>query len=168
MLHVGIMPYHPNWAEFLGGLRVVVIDEMHVYRGVFGSHMANVLRRLRRICALYGSKPQFICTSATIANPGQLAEQLIERPVTVIDRNGAPSGDKHIILYNPPITDHERGLRRSSTLETQDLATRCILGGVADHRLRALAAGDGGVVELFAGEDRGARGGGRERRRTLI
>ena len=130
MLHVGVMPYHPNWAEFLGGLCVVVIDEMHVYRGVFGSHMANVLRRLRRICALYGSNPQFICTSATIANPGQLAEKLIERPVSVVDDNGAPSGDKHIVLYNPPITDHERGLRRSSTLETQDLATRCILGGV--------------------------------------
>ena len=130
MLHVGVMPYHPNWAEFLGGLRYVVIDEMHVYRGVFGSHMANVLRRLQRICALYGSRPQFICTSATIANPGQLAQKLIERPVSVVDRNGAPSGDKHVILYNPPITDHERGLRRSSTLETQDLATRCILGGV--------------------------------------
>ena len=130
MLHVGVMPYHPNWAEFLGGLRFVVIDEMHVYRGVFGSHMANVLRRLRRICALYGSNPQFICTSATIANPDQLAEKLIERPVTVVDRNGAPSGDKHIVLYNPPITDQERGLRRSSTLETQDLATRFILGGI--------------------------------------
>ncbi len=130
MLHVGVMPYHPNWAEYLAGLRYVVIDEMHVYRGVFGSHMANVLRRLQRICALYGSAPQFICTSATIANPGQLAQKLIERPVAVVDDNGAPSGDKHIILYNPPITDHERGLRRSSTLETQDLATRCILGGV--------------------------------------
>ena len=161
MLHVGVMPYHPNWAEFLGGLRVVVIDEMHVYRGVFGSHMANVLRRLRRICALYGSEPQFICTSATIANPGQLAEQLIERPVTVVDDNGAPSGDKHIVLYNPPITDHERGLRRSSTLETQDLATRCILGGV-----QTIVFGRSRLVtevllsylqERVGGEGRGAR-----------
>jgi DEAD/DEAH box helicase domain-containing protein len=130
MLHVGILPYHPQWAEFMGGLRYVVIDEMHTYRGVFGSHMANVLRRLRRLCALYGATPQFICTSATIANPQQLAEGLIEAPVALVDDNGAPRGEKHIILYNPPVYDAEHGLRRASTLEAQELAARCVLAGV--------------------------------------
>ncbi len=130
MLHVGILPYHPQWAEFMGGLRYVVIDEMHTYRGVFGSHMANVLRRLRRLCALYGAAPQFICTSATIANPQQLAEGLIEAPVALVDDNGAPRGEKHIILYNPPVYDAEHGLRRASTLEAQELAARCVLAGV--------------------------------------
>lgn len=130
MLHMGILPYHTQWAEFLGGLRFVVLDEMHTYRGVFGSHVANVLRRLRRICANYGSNPQFICTSATIANPGELAERLVEAPVTVIDETGAPRGAKHIILYNPPLFDAERGLRRSSTLEAQELAARAVVSGV--------------------------------------
>ena len=130
MLHMGILPYHTQWETFLSGLRYVVLDEMHTYRGVFGSHVANVLRRLRRICALYGSNPQFICTSATIANPGELAERLVEAPVTVIDETGAPRGAKHIILYNPPLFDAERGLRRSSTLEAQELAARCVVGGV--------------------------------------
>ena len=130
MLHMGILPYHTQWAEFLGGLRYVVLDEMHTYRGVFGSHVANVLRRLRRICANYGSQPQFICTSATIANPGELAERLVEAPVTVVDETGAPRGAKHIILYNPPLFDAERGLRRSSTLEAQELAARAVVEGV--------------------------------------
>ena len=130
MLHMGILPYHTQWAEFLGGLRFVVLDEMHTYRGVFGSHVANVLRRLRRICATYGSSPQFLCTSATIATPGELAERLVEAPVTVIDETGAPRGAKHIILYNPPLFDAERGLRRSSTLEAQELASRAVVNGV--------------------------------------
>ena len=130
MLHMGILPYHNQWAEFLSGLRFVVLDEMHTYRGVFGSHVANVLRRLRRVCAAYGSNPQFICTSATIANPGELAERLVEAPVTVIDETGAPRGAKHIILYNPPLFDPDRGLRRSSTLEAQELAARCVLAGI--------------------------------------
>ena len=129
MLHSGILPYHTGWAEFFGGLRYVVIDELHTYRGVFGSHVANVLRRLQRICAFYGSRPQFICTSATIANPQQLAQRLLEQPVQLIDRSGAPSGEKHVILYNPPIYDAERGLRRSATLEAQELAARTVLGG---------------------------------------
>ncbi|MEX1019663.1 MAG: DEAD/DEAH box helicase [Litorilinea sp.] len=129
MLHMGILPNHIQWETFLSGLRYVVIDEMHVYRGVFGSHVANVLRRLRRVCAFYGSRPQFICASATIANPQELAEQLVEAPVEIIDETGAPQGEKHIILYNPPIFDEERGLRRSSTLEAQELAARCVLGG---------------------------------------
>lgn len=130
MLHMGILPYHANWEPFFAGLRFVVLDEMHTYRGVFGSHVANVLRRLRRICAFYGSAPQFICTSATIANPGELAERLVEAPVTVIDESGAPRGAKHILLYNPPLYDAERGLRRSSTLETQEIAGRAVLAGV--------------------------------------
>ncbi len=130
MLHTGILPYHGNWEYFLSGLRYVVIDEMHTYRGVFGSHVANVLRRLQRLCAFYGNRPQFICTSATIANPAELAARLLERPVTVIDDNGAPQGEKHVILYNPPVYDAERGLRRSSTLEAQELAARCVLGDV--------------------------------------
>lgn len=130
MLHMGILPYHTQWAEYLSGLRYVVLDEMHTYRGVFGSHVANVLRRLRRLCANYGSSPQFICTSATIANPGELAERLVEAPVTVVDETGAPRGAKHVILYNPPLFDAERGLRRSSTLEAQELAARAVVEGV--------------------------------------
>lgn len=126
MLHTGILPYHPNWEEFFANLRYVVLDELHTYRGVFGSHVANVLRRLQRICTFYGSHPHFICASATIANPQQLAERLIERPVALVHENGAPSGEKHIILYNPPLYDAERGLRRSAILEAQELATRCV------------------------------------------
>lgn len=130
MLHAGILPYHTAWADFFAGLRFVVIDEMHTYRGVFGSHVANVLRRLQRICALYGGRPQFVAASATIANPQQLAEQLIERPVTVVGENGAPQVERQVILYNPPLYDAERGLRRSSVLEAQALAARCVLGGL--------------------------------------
>jgi len=130
MLHAAILPYHGSWERILSGLRYVVIDEMHVYRGVFGSHVANVLRRLRRLAAHYGSCPQFLLTSATIANPKQLAEILTEQPVRVIDRNGAPQGEKHIILYAPPLYDPIQGLRRSSVLETQELATRFLQGGL--------------------------------------
>ncbi len=129
MLHTGILPYHNNWEPFFSRLRYVVLDELHTYRGVFGSQVANVLRRLRRICDFYGSKPHFICTSATIANPAELAERLIEEPVTLIDENGAPRGERHVILYNPPVYDAERGLRQSSTLAAQELAARCVLGG---------------------------------------
>ncbi len=130
MLHAAILPYHGSWERILSGLQYVVIDEMHGYRGVFGSHVANVLRRLRRLAAHYGSCPQFLLTSATIANPKQLAEILTEQPVRVIDRNGAPQGEKHIILYAPPLYDPIQGLRRSSVLETQELATRFLRGGL--------------------------------------
>ena len=124
MLHAGILPQHPRWAGFFANLRVVVIDEMHVYRGVFGSHVANVLRRLRRIARFYGSDPQFILASATIANPAELAERLVEAPVTVIgpERDGAPQGEKHVLFYNPPLIDPGLGIRRSSSLEAADLA----------------------------------------------
>ena len=126
MVHTGILPYHTNWEAFFTNLRYIVLDELHTYRGIFGSHVANVLRRLQRICAFYGSRPQFICASATIANPQPLAERLIEQPVTLVNENGAPSGEKQIILYNPPLYDAERGLRRSAILEAQELATRCV------------------------------------------
>ena len=130
MLHAGILPAHTQWAAFFEGLRFVVVDEIHTYRGVFGSHVANVLRRLQRICAHYGSKPQFICTSATIANPRQLAETLLEQEVHCITRNGAPRGEKQVILYNPPIYDLELGLRRSAVLETQAIGARAVRSDV--------------------------------------
>jgi DEAD/DEAH box helicase domain-containing protein len=130
MLHSGILPSHTAWAEFLGGLRYVVIDELHTYRGVFGSHVANVLRRLGRLCAFYGSRPQVIVASATIANPQELAERLVEQPIQLITENGAPQAEKQILLYNPPLYDAERGLRRSSVLEAQALATQCVLNDV--------------------------------------
>ncbi len=124
MLHAGILPQHPRWAAFFANLRAVVIDEMHVYRGVFGSHVANVLRRLRRICRFYGSQPQFFLASATIANPDMLAERLVEAPVTLIGprRNGAPQGGQEILFYNPPLVDPALGIRRSSSMEAADLA----------------------------------------------
>lgn len=124
MLHAGILPQHPRWAGFFANLAIVVVDEMHVYRGVFGSHVANVLRRLRRICRFYGKTPQFILASATIANPAELAERLIEAPVTVIgpDQDGSPQSEKHILFYNPPMLDPDLGIRRSSTQEAADLA----------------------------------------------
>lgn len=124
MLHVGILPYHARWAGFFQNLRLVVLDELHTYRGIFGSHMANVIRRLRRICAFHGSEPVFVCTSATIANPAELAERLIEAPVTLVDEDGAPRGEKHVILYNPPIIDEMLGIRRSYTLEARRIAGR--------------------------------------------
>ncbi len=124
MLHAGILPQHPRWAGFFANLCIVVIDEMHVYRGVFGSHVANVLRRLRRVCRFYGSTPQFILASATIANPGELAARLTEAPITLIDPelDGAPQGEKHLLFYNPPLVDPDLGIRRSSSLESADLA----------------------------------------------
>jgi DEAD/DEAH box helicase domain-containing protein len=124
MLHAGILPQHTRWADFFANLTMVVVDEMHVYRGVFGSHVANVLRRLRRVCRFYGSEPQFILASATIANPAELAERLVEAPVTLIGPadNGAPQGGKVILFYNPPMLDPALGIRRSSTLEAAELA----------------------------------------------
>jgi DEAD/DEAH box helicase domain-containing protein len=130
MLHVGILPNHMQWCDFLAGLRWVVIDEMHVYRGVFGSHVANVLRRLQRICHSYGSELRFICTSATIANPAQLAERLIEQPVQLVEQSGAPRGEKHVILLNTPLVDAEKGIRRAATLEAADFAATCIDAGL--------------------------------------
>ncbi len=118
MLHTGILPHHTRWADFFRHLQFVVIDEMHVYRGVFGSHVANVLRRLKRIARFYQAFPQFILTSATIANPLELAERLIEEPVSLVDDDGAARGAKHFLIYNPPIVNHDLGLRRSAMAET--------------------------------------------------
>lgn len=126
MLHTGILPHHPRWVRLFENLRYVVIDELHVYRGVFGSHVANVVRRLKRICSYYGSKPLFICCSATIANPLELAERVVEEDTTLIDENGAPSGRKHILMYNPPVVNRQLGLRASSRLATRDLAARLV------------------------------------------
>ncbi len=130
MLHVGILPHHTRWARFFGNLRYVVLDELHTYRGVFGGHMANVLRRLRRACHFYGSDPRFICTSATIANPRELTERLIEAPVTLVDDDGAPRGEKHFVLYNPPLVDQQLGIRRSAALAAKDIAARFLQADV--------------------------------------
>jgi DEAD/DEAH box helicase domain-containing protein len=127
MLHTGILPHHTSWLDFFSNLKLVVIDEAHTYRGVFGSHVANVIRRLKRVASFYGAKPQFILASATIGNPKQLAERLIEEPVHLIDNDGSARGPRHFIIYNPPITDESLGLRKSSLLEgvrlAQDLLT---------------------------------------------
>ncbi len=130
MLHTGILPHHTQWAAFFQSLRYIVVDELHTYRGIFGSHFANVIRRLKRICHFYGSQPQFILSSATIANPQQLAGRLIEEDVTLIDDDGAPRGEKHWILINPPLIDPAIGQRRSVILHSRDLAARCLQADV--------------------------------------
>jgi DEAD/DEAH box helicase domain-containing protein len=122
MLHAAILPHHTKWLRLFENLRYVVIDEMHTYRGLFGSHVANVLRRLRRICRFYGSRPQVICCSATIGNPKELAERLLEDEVTLLDDNGAPSGPKVFAFYNPPVINRELGIRRDALLEAERLA----------------------------------------------
>jgi DEAD/DEAH box helicase domain-containing protein len=122
MLHTGILPHHTKWTRVFENLKYVVLDELHTYRGVFGSHLANVLRRLARIAEFYGSKPQFICCSATIANPGELAAQLIEREVEVVEENGAPSAEKLFVFYNPPMVNRNLGIRRSYLNETTRVA----------------------------------------------
>lgn len=132
MLHSGILPHHTKWVRLFESLRYVVIDELHGYRGVFGSHVANVIRRLRRICQFYGSDPVFILCSATIANPGELAERVIGAPggVTTIERNGAPRGRREFIFYNPPVVNPELGIRRSSVLEAAGVAGELIRNGI--------------------------------------
>src|SRR4030043_232525 len=130
MLHTGILPHHTKWMNFFQNLRFVVIDELHTYRGVFGSHMTNVLRRLDRICRFYGSKPQFICCSATIANPKELAEKLLGRDVSLVDQNGAPSAEKPFIFYTPPIVNKEWGFRGSHIHAARRLATPFIEQGI--------------------------------------
>jgi DEAD/DEAH box helicase domain-containing protein len=122
MVHSGILPHHPRWAKLFENLRYVVIDELHAYRGVFGSHLCNVLRRLRRICRHYGSDPVFLCSSATIANPRELAERLTERPFELVDENGSPRGEKCFVFVNPPVVNHQLGIRRSYLSETRRIA----------------------------------------------
>ncbi len=123
MVHSGILPHHPRWAKLFENLRYVVIDELHAYRGVFGSHLTNVLRRLRRICRHYGSDPVFICSSATIANPRELAESLVERPFELVSESGAPRGEKFFLFVNPPVVNQQLGIRRSYLAETRRVAT---------------------------------------------
>ncbi|MGA7842567.1 MAG: DEAD/DEAH box helicase [Candidatus Acidiferrales bacterium] len=122
MLHTGILPHHTKWTRVFENLRYIVLDELHTYRGVFGSHLANVLRRLARIAEFYGSKPQFICCSATIANPGELAAQLIAEPVQVVGDNGAPAAEKLFVFYNPPMVNRNLGIRRSYLNEATRVA----------------------------------------------
>jgi DEAD/DEAH box helicase domain-containing protein len=123
MVHSGILPHHPRWAKLFENLRYVIIDELHAYRGVFGSHLCNVLRRLRRICRHYGSNPVFLCSSATIANPRELAERLTEQPFELVDRSGAPRGEKFFVFVNPPVVNHQLGIRRSYLGETRRVAS---------------------------------------------
>lgn len=130
MLHTGILPNHTKWIKFFKKLQFVVIDEVHTYRGVFGSHMANLVRRLRRITTFYGAKPVFICCSATIGNPLELAEKIIGERAVLIDKNGAPSGERHFIFYNPPIVDRVQGIRRGVVNEARDIAVRLLKSGV--------------------------------------
>jgi len=130
MLHQGILPHHTKWAQFFEGLQYVVIDEIHSYRGVFGSHLANVLRRLRRVCAFYGASPQFILCSATIGNPKDHAEALLEAEVTAIAQSGAPSGDKHVLLWNPPVVNPDLGLRASARSQSNRIARTAIKAGL--------------------------------------
>src|SRR5213083_146399 len=114
MLHLGVLPHHDRWADVLHNLRYVVVDEAHVYRGVFGSQVANVLRRLRRLARVYGSEPQFLLASATIANPGELARSLLGVDVTVVSDDASPQAERTVCLWNPPLVDEELGLRASA------------------------------------------------------
>jgi DEAD/DEAH box helicase domain-containing protein len=126
MLHLGILPNHESWSGFLRNLRYVIVDEAHIYRGVFGSHVANVLRRLRRLCDIYGSAPQFICCSATIANPREHIEGLVGLPFDVIDEDGSPYGGKDFVFWNPPIIDSTSAARRSANTEATLLFTELV------------------------------------------
>ena len=127
MLHTGILPHHTKWMRLFENLRYIVLDELHTYRGVFGSHLANVLRRLRRVARFYGSDPQFICCTATIANPGELASQLIEKEIEAVEENGAPAGEKLFVFYNPPLVNRNLGIRRSYINEATRVAKEILV-----------------------------------------
>ncbi|MFC1906399.1 DEAD/DEAH box helicase [Chloroflexota bacterium] len=133
MLHIGILPNHQSWSRLLRHLRYVVVDEVHTYRGVFGSHVACVLRRLRRLCQLYGANPLFICCSATIANPGEHAERLVGLPFAVVDNDGSSHGGKDFVFWNPPIMDEARSIRRSANSEATNLFVELV-----SHDIRSL------------------------------
>jgi DEAD/DEAH box helicase domain-containing protein len=162
MLHTGVLPNHTKWIKFLNSLRYVVIDEMHTYRGIFGSHFTNLIRRLKRVTRFYGSEPRFILCSATIANPKELAERLIEEPVALVDSNGAPSGERHLWFYNPPLVDPVQGLRRSTVTEAQGLALKFLKRRIktivfARSRLRVeliASAVNAAVKNLYTDNDR--------------
>ena len=153
MLHAGILPNHTKWVRLFENLRYVVIDELHSYRGVFGSNVANVLRRLQRICRFYGSDPVFVCSSATIANPGELATRLVGREVEVVAANGAPRGERVIALYNPPVVNAQLGIRRGVVHSARMIAER-----LQDAQLQTLVfAGSRRNVELLTTYLREAR-----------
>src|SRR5690349_1841115 len=131
MLHTGLLPHHTRWRRLFSSLEFVVIDELHTYRGLFGSQVANVIRRLKRICAFYGSHPTFICASATIRNPLELACRLLEEEdIALVDRSGAPRGERRLVFYNPPLLNRDLGVRRSSMLEARRIAAPWIRAGV--------------------------------------
>src|SRR6266581_1502110 len=131
MLHAGILPHHTRWRRLFSSLEFVVIDELHTYRGLFGSQVANVIRRLKRICAFYGSNPKFICASATIRNPLELAKRLLEEDdIALVERSGAPRGERRLVFYNPPLVSRDLGIRRSSMLEARRIAAPWIRAGV--------------------------------------
>jgi DEAD/DEAH box helicase domain-containing protein len=169
MLHQGVLPHHTLWVKLFENLKYVVVDEVHHYRGVFGSHVANVLRRLQRVARFYGADPQFICCSATIANPRELAGRLVGREVAEISRNGAPRGEKHFIFYNPPVVNPELGIRQSVVKTTRRIAERFMGSGAqmivfARSRMRVellltYLEKAGRRVGIKSGEVRGYRGG---------
>ena len=166
MLHVGILPYHTRWADLFSNLTYIILDEMHSYRGVFGSHVANILRRLKRIAAFYGSNPQFVLSSATIGNPKSLAESLIEEEVELIDEDGSPRGPRNFIIYNPPVIDADLGLRASMIQEsvrlTADLLTyktQSILFGRTRRSVEIMLGTLRNASQLDQKQVRGYRGG---------
>ena len=130
MLHVGLLPHHKSWGDFFANLGWVVVDEAHTYRGVFGSHVANVLRRLRRVARAYGAEPRFLLASATIANPLELAERLVGEPFQLIDDDGAPRSGREIAMWNPPLIDKASGTRRSALSEAAELLAELVSQGV--------------------------------------
>jgi DEAD/DEAH box helicase domain-containing protein len=130
MVHSGILPHHPRWAKLFENLKFVVIDELHAYRGVFGSHLANIIRRLHRVCRHYGSNPTFICSSATIANPRELAERLVGASFELVEKSGAPRGEKYFLFVNPPVVNAQLGIRRSYLAETRRVAIEFLKRGL--------------------------------------
>src|SRR6185437_15335807 len=130
MVHIGLLPNHERWGELLASLRFVVLDEAHVYRGVFGSHVANVLRRLRRLARIYGADPQVLLASATISNPGELGASLLGERVTVVADDGAPRSERTVVLWNPPLLDEELGLRGSALAEAAKLQAAFVERGL--------------------------------------
>ena len=157
MLHVGLLPHHRQWGDFLANLGWVVVDEAHTYRGVFGSHVANVLRRLRRVAAAYGAEPRFILASATIANPLELAERLVGTRFELIDDDGAPRAEREVAIWNPPLIDEATGTRRSALSEAADLLADLVAQGV---RTICFLRSRRGIelIQRFARENLAARG----------
>ena len=162
MLNVGILPHHKRWGDFLGNLGWVVVDEAHAYRGVFGSHVANVLRRLRRVARLHGARPRFLLASATIANPLELAERLCGEPFTLVDSDGAPRAARRIAMWNPPLIDERSGTRRSALSEGADLLAALVTEGLRTicflNSRRGIELIQRFVRERLREEDRGELG----------